>query len=209
MEIAPAKSKWRCAELCAAFPEQPGGQRNSCDADGHVDEEDPRPAERRREQAAEQNTGGSTASRCGAVDAERGVPLTPVREGRHQQREGSGSEQRSSKTLDGPERDERAFRPGQAAEQGADREDGEPGYEQSPAAQEVGKPTTEEQRPAEHDRVRRDHPLQARLREAEIQLDRGQRHVHDRNVEDDHELRRDDECKRAPTSPRVSAVACE
>src|SRR3954466_6715607 len=40
---------------------------------------------------------------------------------------------------------------------------------------------------AEGDEVGVDHPGEARLREAEVGLDRGQRDVHDRLVEDDHQ----------------------
>jgi len=38
------------------------------------------------------------------------------------------------------------------------------------------------------------------MRKAEIVLDRRQRHVHDRDVEDDHELRRHDEGQGQPAA---------
>ena len=75
-----------------------------------------------------------------------------------------------------------------------------PTRKQAPPTEEVCKPTAEEQGAAEHDRVGGDHPLQTRLREAEVHLDRRQGDVHDRHVEDDHELCDDDQRERAPPS---------
>jgi hypothetical protein len=46
------------------------------------------------------------------------------------------------------------------------------------------------------------------LREAEVDLDRRQGDVDDRHVEDDHELRCDDQRKRAPAPPLPNSVAC-
>jgi hypothetical protein len=46
----------------------------------------------------------------------------------------------------------------------------------------------QQQEAAEHEAVRDDDPLQGALPDAEILLDRGQGHIHDRNVEHDHEL---------------------
>ena len=79
-----------------------------------------------------------------------------------------------------------------------DAEEGEPRHEEAAATEQVGEPPAEQERAAEEDGVRRDDPLQARLREVEVALDRGQRDVHDRDVEDDHELRGDDESEGAP-----------
>src|SRR5438552_894654 len=61
------------------------------------------------------------------------------------------------------------------------------------AAEQVGQPAAEQEHATEQDRVGGDHPLQALLREVKIGLDRRQRYVHDRDVEDDHELRCDDQ----------------
>src|SRR4029079_15868094 len=43
-----------------------------------------------------------------------------------------------------------------------------------------------------------DHPLEALLREIQVGPDRGQRHVHDRHVEHDHELSAHDQPKPPP-----------
>jgi hypothetical protein len=115
-------------------------------------------------------------------------------------RECGGSEHRSSEALHGPEGDERLVGPRKPAEQGTDREEGQSGEEQSPPAEEVGEPSTEQKRAAEHDRVRGDDPLKARLREAQVDLDRGQGDIDDRDVQDDHELRRHDQREGTPAS---------
>ena len=60
-----------------------------------------------------------------------------------------------------------------------------------------GAPTQEEE-PAEHEGVRADHPLQVLLGEPQVHLDRGQRHVHDRDVEDHHELDHAQKCQGQP-----------
>ena len=55
-------------------------------------------------------------------------------------------------------------------------------------------------RPAKRERVGAQHPLQALLGEAEVGFDRGQRHDHDRSVEDDHEEGTAEERERPPAA---------
>jgi hypothetical protein len=75
-------------------------------------------------------------------------------------------------------------------------EKSEAGEEEAPPAEQVGSAPAEQEQPAEGERVGGHHPLQVGEGEAEVGLDRRQRHVHDRNVEHDHELRRAEERKR-------------
>ena len=83
-----------------------------------------------------------------------------------------------------------------------------PDHEQAPAAEQVGEPPAEHQHAAEEDRVGGDHPLQADLREVQVGLDRRQRDVDDRDVEDDHELRHDDQRRgRASAAGRRASAA--
>ena len=49
----------------------------------------------------------------------------------------------------------------------------EAGHEETPSPEQVAEPAAEQERPAEEDGIGRDDPLQARLREAEVGLDRG------------------------------------
>ena len=53
-------------------------------------------------------------------------------------------------------------------------------------------------KPPKIERVRVDHPLQVRLRHVQVRLDRRQRDVHHRRVENDHELREADEAENEP-----------
>ena len=77
----------------------------------------------------------------------------------------------------------------QRVDERGEREDRQAGDEQAPAAEQVGRTTAEQQEAAEHERVGVDDPLEVLVGEAQIRLDRRQGDVHDRRVEDDHELR--------------------
>ena len=95
--------------------------------------------------------------------------------------------------------------PGQAAEQRADGEDDEAAHEDASPPEDVGEPAAEQEEAAEDERVGAEHPLQVLLREAEIGLDRRQRDVHDRDVEDDHELHGAEQRQREP----FRSVGCD
>src|ERR1043166_280873 len=79
---------------------------------------------------------------------------------------------------------------------------------QAPATEEVGQASTEQEHAAEEQRVGGDHPLEALLREMKVGLDRGESDVHDRDVEHDHELRRDDHCQHPPAPAILLFVYC-
>ena len=157
--------------------------------------EDPGPAQVRGEHAAEQHPDGAADPRGRAPHTEGDVALTSFAERRDDDRERRRHEQRPAQALQRPGDDQRARRPGEPREQRAEREHGHTGHEQPPASEHIGKPAAQKQCPAEQDRVGGDHPLQALRGEMQVVLDRRQRDVHDRNVEDDDELRRngDDE----------------
>ena len=187
-------------QLGAALIQEPRRNENHGRADGDVDEEHPRPGEIRGEHAAEQHARCAAGAGGGAPDAERAVPLATLPERRHQDRERRGGEQGAAETLQGAKRDQRALGPGESAQEGARREEGETGDEQAPAAEDVGEAAAEEQEAAEDDRVCADHPLQARFGKVEVGLDRRQRDVHDGDIEDDHELRDDDDREGEPAA---------
>ena len=63
-------------------------------------------------------------------------------------------------------------------------------HEHEPPADTVGERAAREQQRGERERVGVDHPLQVAEVGAEVALDRGQRDVHDRDVEQQHERRR-------------------
>ena len=66
-------------------PEDAGRQREERHANRGVDEEDPRPAEVRREHAPEEDADRGAAAGRGAPDPEREVALATHGEGRHQE----------------------------------------------------------------------------------------------------------------------------
>jgi hypothetical protein len=61
--------------------------------------------------------------------------------------------------------------------------------------------SAQQQEAAEDECVGADHPLQVRVGEAEVGLDRRERDVHDRDVEDDHELDDAQQRERQPLGP--------
>ena len=211
----PARDRGGAGEVEVAMPSSArlSRSRNRADrdhehADRDVDEEDPRPAERARQRAAEQHARRAAATRGRAPDAEREVALAALPEGRGQDRERGRREQRRAEALHGAEGDQRALRPGEPVQQRADREQRQPGHEQAPPSEQVGEPAAEQQHAAEEDRVGGDHPLQALLREVQVGPDRRQRDVHDRDVEHDHELRRDDHRQREPAAAIWCPTCC-
>ena len=93
------------------------------------------------------------------------------------------------------------LRRGQAAGQRGRGEEREAADEEPAVAEQVAEPAAQQQEAAEGQQVGVDDPGQRGLGEAEVLADRGQRHVHDRRVEDDHQRCR---CtgRRGPASGR-------
>src|SRR5207244_12227686 len=54
----------------------------------------------------------------------------------------------------------------------------------------VSQPTAQHEKAAKGERIAADHPLDVLSRQAQRTLHRGQRHIDDRDVQDQHELRR-------------------
>src|SRR5581483_11126578 len=182
----------------SALGEQPRGQAEDDRADRQVDEEDPGPAQVRGEHSAEQDADRAAASRSSAPDAEGDVALASLAEGRDDDRQRRRREQRAAEPLQPAGDDQRSLGPREPREQRAEREDDHADDEETTPTEQVREPAAEQQRAAEQDRVRGDHPLQARLREVEVALDRRQGDVDNRHVEDDHELRGDGERENEP-----------
>ena len=81
-----------------------------------------------------------------------------------------------------------------------------PDHEDAAAAEQVGEPAAEQQEPAEGEHVGVDDPGEVVLGEVECGADRRQGDVHDRGVEDDHELGDAEERERLPALLRVIGV---
>jgi len=89
---------------------------------------------------------------------------------------------------------------GQAAGQRGGGEQREADEEDPPTTDQVTEAAGEQQQAAERDQVAVDHPGERGLREAEVLLDRRQRDVHDRRVQDDHHEAGAEDEQRGPAS---------
>ena len=77
----------------------------------------------------------------------------------------------------------------QPAEERGEREDGDAAEEQPAAAEDVAEPAAEQQQAAEGEGEGVQHPGEGSRAEAQVGVDLGERDVHDRRVEDEHQLR--------------------
>ena len=176
-------------EVAAALDDVADGERDQHGADRHVDEQDPAPAQRLGEHAAEQRARRSAAGGDGAPDAQRAVALGPFGEGRRDDRQRGRRDDRAAEALQPAGRHEQAGARRQRAEQRGEREHGDADDEHPLAPEQVARAAAEHQEPGEGHRVRAHHPLQVVLGEVQRGADGRQRDVHDRHVEDHHELR--------------------
>jgi hypothetical protein len=188
----------------ARLRHEPEREQEGCDADGHVDEEDPRPGEVLRQRAAEDEADRRAADRDCRPHGKRAGTLGALLEGGRDDRERGGRDQRGAEALQRPRPDQHALAAGEPIEERGAGEDDEADQEKALAAQQVAKAAAEEQEAAEDEGVGVDDPLQTAVGEVEVRLDRRQGDVHDRRVEDDHELRQADEDE---DDPRVGGGA--
>ena len=168
------------------------------DTDGQVDEEDPVPAERVGEDAAEQDADRPAARRDEAEHAHRLRPLGRLGEDRHHQRKRDRRHDRAADPLHRPRRDEHALRGREAADERGRREERDPRQEQAAVAEEVAEPPAQQQEAAERQQVGVHDPRERRLGEPEILADRGKRDADDRHVEDDHQVAQAQDEERQP-----------
>jgi hypothetical protein len=170
--------------------------------DGDVDEEDPLPPEVLGEHAAEEHPDGGAGAGDAAEDAERLVPFGAFLERHERDREDGRREDRARRALQEPRDDEHLGRLREPREQRGHQEKAEAHHEEVASAEQVAHAPSEQEEPAEGERIARDDPLEVLGRKAEIGLDRRERHVHDRDVEHDHEVRDAQDRERLP-APRV------
>ena len=186
----------------AAAHQRHRGQRGDDEADRRVDEEDPAPRHVGGQDPAEQQADGAAGAGHARPDAERPVARRAHRERRGDQSEGRRGCERGPGALHGARRQQPPARGGEAADQRGQGEQQDAGHEDAPAAVDVAQPAAEQQQAAEGERVGGDDPLEPGPAEAEGLLDVRQRHVHDRRVEDDHELGRGDHDERQAQAAR-------
>jgi hypothetical protein len=159
------------------------------DSDRDVDEEDPLPAQHVGQHAADEGARGAAGRAHRAPYRERAVALGALAEGRGEDGERRRRHDRAAQTLERAGDDQLALALGQTAGQGRGGEQQEPEEQDLLVPEQVRRAPAEQEEAGERDRVGVDDPLQVDDREAEVIADRRQRDVHDRHVEDDHELR--------------------
>jgi hypothetical protein len=190
--------------------EQAQRERVDEHADREVDEEDPVPAEDVGQDPAREDADHAPAGQDEAEDAHRLRAVRLLGEERHEQRQRDRRDDGAADALYRPRRDEQPLRGREAAAEGREREDGDADQEEAAVPEQVAEPATEEQEAAEGQQVRVHHPGERRLREAEVVADRRQGDVHDRAVEDDHQVAEAEHVEREPAHAGVEChlVAC-
>ena len=131
-------------------------------------------------------------------DAHRLRALRSLGEGRRQDRERRRRDEGGAEALQAACHDQHSSRVREPVQERGDREDDHADEEYPLAPEDVAGAATEQQEAAEGQRVGVHDPLQVGLGHVQVGLDRRQRHVHDRRVEDDHELRQADEAEDEP-----------
>ena len=167
--------------------DQPHREERGEDPDRDVDEEDPVPADRLGQDATGEQADRPARGGDETVDADRFRLLARLGEHRHDHPQHDGRGQGPGDALDEPGRDQHPLGLGECAEQRGEDEDGQAGEKDPALADQVAEPPDQQQQPSEWDQVGVDDPGEAALTESEVVLDRGQRDVHDRDVENDHQ----------------------
>jgi len=80
--------------------------------------------------------------------------------------------------------------PAESAQHGCPDEEDQTRQEHASPADDVSQPTPQHEKAAKGECIAADHPLDVLGRQTQSSLHRGQRHVDDRDVQDQHELRR-------------------
>jgi hypothetical protein len=119
-------------------------------------------------------------------------------EGSADDREAAGHEEGGPHALHGAAGNQHRRRGGDAAGHGGDGEEEQAGEENALAAELIAERSADQDERAEKQRVGLDHPLDVGDRGVEIGLKRGQRHVHDRAVDERHARRQDRRHQRPP-----------
>ena len=166
-----------------------------------VDVHAPAPVDVLGQRAAEQQPDRGAGAGERGEHPEGARALASLGERRRQQREGGRGEQRAEHALQGARRHQQLEAGREPAEDRRHGEADQADEEGALAAEEVREAAAQQQQAAERQRVGGDDPLALRVVEAEVGLRRGQGDVHDRVVEDDHQLGDPDHGEDQPASP--------
>ena len=167
--------------------QEPRRQHHGSRANGEIDQEYPVPADRLGDEPAGQQADRAAGRRNEAKDADCSCPLPGLREHRDDHPKDHSRARCATDPLPEPGDDQHRLADRGAAEQRGRREQGEPAQEDALAADQVAEPPGQQHEAAVGDQVGIHHPREAGLREAEVALDRRERHVDDGLVEDDHQ----------------------
>ena len=178
------------APVGAAGRQQPQHGGDQQRDDGRVHQEDRPPSRVLGQDPAEHDAGARPGRGRALVDAERAGPGGTVGEQVGDRRQGHRGDQGGARPLREPGADKHARVRCQPGGQGRHAEQREPKPEQPPVPGEVADPPAEQQQGTKRKRVPRNDPLQVRGGHGELALDRGERHVDDREVKLEGELRR-------------------
>ena len=174
--------------LDAALAHETADEQQGYEADRHIDPEDPLPARVFDEDPAEQHPDRGARARDGPEDAQRLVAVGALLERDQRDREHRRRQQRRRGALQEARGDQHAVGRRDRAQQREDHEGGEADHEDAPPAEQVAGAPAEQQETTEGEGIAAHDPLEVLGREAEVGLDRRQGDVHDRDVEDHHEV---------------------
>jgi hypothetical protein len=176
------------------------------DGEQEVDVQAPAPVEGLGEDAAEEQADRRARAGDAAEDGERLRALLGLHEARGQQRQRARGEHGGEHALGGARGGEQPERGRGAAGGGRHREADQAADEGPLAAEQITELAAQQQQGAERQRVRGDDPLPRVVGEAEVGLGAGERDVHDRRVEHDHQLRDGDDPEDQPAALVVGVV---
>ena len=194
--VKPLRACWS-----ARVSQQPRGHRDGRDSDRDVHQEHRAPAGELHQDAAENLASHETDRGGRAVHAERPVAQVALGEAGGDQRQGRRRDQGGARALQDAGGDEQDRVVREAAGQRGRGEDQQADDEHPAAAQQVGGSPAEHQQAAERDRVAGDDPLHGGGGEPELALDRRQGHVHDAEIQHDHERGHQNERQPEDLSP--------
>ena len=172
--------------------------------DREVDEEDRVPAERARQDAAEERAERATPSGDETEEAHCLRPLSRRGEEGHDKRERDRRDDRAAQPLHRARPDEGRLRACEAAAERGECEERDADEEDAPVAEEVAEPPAEQEEAAEGEQIAVHDPRERARGEAEVRADRGQRDADNRRIEDDHQVPHAEDEEREPARVAVA-----
>ncbi len=191
----------RRARRVAALVDETQRQRERDQGEGKVQKEHRAPADVFDQPAAADRTDRGRDRAEARPRADRAASFGLV-EGGADDRQAAGHEEGGAHALHGAAGNQHRRRGRHAAGHGGEGEEDQAGEEDPLAAELIAERSADQDEGAEKQRVRFDHPLHVGDRGVKVGLKRGQRHVHDRAVDERHARREDRGHQRPPSRRR-------